>query len=591
MANAQVGLQLKIFSPTDDLLGIISDTDESGSLLDIVISENEVGGVHSFSFKVKKDLVMPITENAECYFYISGTLWFVGYVVDIPKPDQEDLFLLISGNGFYRRLEKKVINDDYTTQTLLAIIQDVGNTYLGADVNVFYNVAKIDVPSIANITIEFKDKNLFDVYSRLLSIANKDWDSAKYRFYVDNEKELVFEQINETIIKNLFEGYDFQKPDVSQDTSKIINKVLAFRTTVADPKTAEFVDTYEDTESQGRFGIFGKKITFPDFADTTTIANIANSILLRWANPIEKIMLENIPIFQGTQKYSEVGILNAGSGEQEWLIDPDGASEDNILLRSERTIGLDEVNFGLWGISNKRDLYQNLISECDSLTGWDDSNLNNTVLTVSTDRVLTGKRALKFAIGANSLGEYAEFTLDRTLFFPQELRFYIYFDTTQVSIKFIVVDINDAEVEFEIDLDLVDEWQVLNKQLGQTVDPDGFLTVVHNGGGGFLLLDFDASNQGQNKLRHQLVAGATSIKSVRIEINSNVATTMYVDRIEVSADNYNYHELLLKQIRYKLSSIGSFANLIFGERADSLIDEIKEKVKAGDIALNIFAKQ
>jgi len=591
MANAQVGLQLKIFSPTDDLLGIISDTDDSGKLLNLVITENEVGGMHSFSFKVKKDLVMPITENAECYFYISGTLWFVGYVIEVPQQDQDELFFVIHGNGFYRRLEEKVINDDYAAQTLLAIIQDVGNTYLGADVNVFYNVAKIDVPAIADITIEFKDKNLFEVYTDLLRIANKDWDSAKYRFYVDNEKDLVFEQINETITKNLFEGYDYQLPEVSQDISKVINKVLAFRTTAADPKTAEFVDTYEDTESQGRFGIFEKKITFPDFADTTTIQNIANSILKKWAEPIKKVQIENLRIFQGTQKFSEVGLLNPGSGEETWLVDQTSEIQDSVLLRSERRIGVDEFNFGLWAISNKRDLYWNLIAECDSLSGWDDSLLNNTVLTVSNERVLTGKRSLKFAIGANSMGESAEFTLDKTLFFPQTLRFYLYFASTQVSIKFIVVDINDAEVEYELDLDLTDEWQVITKQLGITVDPDGFLTVIENGGGGFLLLDFDGSNQGQNKLRHQLVAGVTSIKAVRIEINSNTATTMYVDRIEVSANTYKYHELLLKQIKYNLSSLGSYADLSFGDRADSLIDEIDEKVKDGNIALKIFSKQ
>ena len=591
MANAQVGLQLKIFSPTDDLLGIISDTDETGSLLDIVIEEQEVGGVHAFSFKVKKDLNIPITENAECYFYISGTLWFIGYVVDVPQQDQDELFFLISGNGFYRRLEKKVINDNYTTETLLAIIQDVGPNYLGADVNVFYNATKIDVPTINNITIEFKDKNLLDVYSTLLKIANNDWANAKYRFYVDNEKDLVFEQISETIVKNLFEGYDFQFPEVTQDTSNLINKVLTFRTTVADPKTAEFVAIYEDTESQGKYGIFEKKITFPDFADTTTISNIANAILNRWADPITRMQIKDIPIFQGIQKFSEIGILNDGGGDELWLVDPDGSSETNILLRSERTIGLDEINFGLWALSNKRDLYWNLISECDSLTGWDVSNLSNTVLTVDTARVLTGKRALKFAIGASSLGEYAEFTLDRTLFFPQELRFYIYFDTTQISIKFIVVDVNDAEVEFELDLDLTNEWQVILKQLGQTVDPDGFLTVIENGGGGFLLLDFDSSNQGQNKIRHQLVAGANSIKSVKIGINSNTATTMYMDRIEVSANNYKYHELLLKQVRYNLSSIGSFAELAFGERVDSVIDEINGKIKDGNVALKIFSKQ
>ena len=119
----------------------------------------------------------------------------------------------------------------------------------------------------------------------------------------------------------------------------------------------------------------------------------------------------------------------------------------------------------------------------------------------------------------------------------------------------------------------------------------GNLTVVHNGGNGNLLVDFDGSNQGAMLVRQQLSVGATSIKSIRIKIDSNIATNFYVDRIEVLSNSYKYSELLLKQIKYNLTSLGLFADLSFGGRVDSIIDEINDKVKDGDIALNIFAKQ
>jgi hypothetical protein len=546
--SAPYGVSVKIFSPTNDLLGIISDTDETGAILDFEVTDLEFGGVDTFTFKVQKDLDIPITENAECYFYVEGTLWFIGYVIDVPQKDQEELFLEIKGNGFHHRLKDKVINVTYTGQTLLAIVQNVGSTYLGADVNVFYDAGKLTLPSISGIDIQFKDKSLFEVFNTLAQIANYDWDNDKYRWYVDNDKELVYDNVSDTIDKNYFEGYDYQAPEVVQESSEIINKILAYRTQSATPKATEYVATYQNTESQGKYGIREKKIVFPDYADSTTISNMSQDILDRNADPQLKITLDNL------------------------IVDT-------------------PLEYRRFAISNKRNpVHWFLAAECDTLTGWDIGGISVTTFSVSTDRVLTGRRALKFVTAAGSSGEFVVYTLPNILYFPILVRVYIYWDTTAIPVTFVTIDKADAEVDWSLE-QITDEWAILTFRIGSDVQIRDLYVNYDAVTTGQLKVNYDASTIGFLQTLSDVLGGITSLKKVKIRIDSNTATTFYIDRIEVSANLYKYEELLLKQVRYNLTSLGLFAEAAFGERVDSIIDEIDSKVDAGNVALSIFAKQ
>ncbi|MHA1302132.1 MAG: LamG domain-containing protein [Candidatus Heimdallarchaeaceae archaeon] len=533
----QTGIQLKIYSISGDLIGFLSDTDSSGSLLKAEVVEKEIGGVEKFSFEIPRDYDIPISGGSECYFYINGTLWFIGYIINLPEKDQTDLILKIEGSGFSKKLTEKIINVTYITKTLSFIIDDIGTTYLGTSVGVYYNAAKIDVPIINDISIEFKDKNLFDVFSELLKIANYDYDTTKYRWYVDNERELVFEEINTTSQETYFEGYDYQSPKVDKKGSEVVNKILAFRTKLADRFSTEYVATYQDTESQGRLGIFEKKMIFPDYADNTTIQNISNSIINQFAYPSKRVRIKDLVV-------------------------------------------TNPLSFGFYGLANKRDYYWQLLAECDTLTGWDTGNLTVTTFSVSTDKVLTGLRSLKFITADGSLGDYVEYTLDEILYFPVNLRFYIYFLTTAISVKLVFIDKDDAQVEIEAK-QITDEWAQIESSIEEVTDL-GFMKVSD----GFLKV-----SDGFMKVRHLALAGITSIKKIRIYINSNTVTTFYIDRIEASANMYKYAKLLLKQSNYTLSSLGFFVDAVFGEKVDSIITEIDQRAIDGEIALDIYAKQ
>lgn len=622
--TAPEGIQLQLQSPTGEVLAYLSDTDESGKILNAKVIERKIGGVEKFTFQIANDTDLPITRNTECYFYVSGILRFIGQIVEIPLPDQDDPVLELTGNGFYRNLEKKVINTSYTAQTLDAIVKDVGNNYLGADIDIFYDVDKIDTPNITNIDIEFKDKNLFDVFLKLLQIANHDYDNEKYRFYIDNEKDFVFEQMTETLQTVLFEGFQYQAPEVSEDNSNIINKILTFRTTSADPRTAEYVATYQDTASQGRYGLFEKKITFPDYIDTTTISEIADFILSRRANPQTKIKIENVEIFRPPKKFSDLGVLDAGSGEDDWFLDKDVSTSEQIRLTSDIRRGLQAIDFGNWGISNKRNLFWAIVAECDTLTGWDLTNLSVTTAVLSTTRVLTGRQSIKFTTGSGSDGEYAEYTLTQEIPLALMGRLYVYFENTvdkiritfydtfsnEISFEFgtiertlevdiLLPDTDDLEVDYSggtdvLDTDIIsaityDQWLKIVQNIELATELDNFFVKPNGAAEQFQVKPNGAAEDFQIRFTSQV--GILNVKRIRITMLTNNALSFYLDRIDAYANIYKFHELQLEEIEYNLSSKLFTADLNFGELEDNIIDEIDKKVEEGDIALAIFSKQ
>jgi hypothetical protein len=545
--SAPKGVTLKLFSPSEELIAILSDTDRSGRSLNVTLSEQKMHGVTEFSFNIAKDLDIPITRNTECYFYVNQVLWKIGYIRNEPQPDQDSPLLLVEGNGFASRLEKKVINESYTSQTLDYIVKDIASTYLGEDIGVYYAVAKIDTPSVSGITLEFKDKDLLKVFDQLIQIANYNYDTDKYRWYVDNEKELVFENLSETVITNLFEGYQYLTPEVSIDNTRIVNKILAYRTTSADPDVVEFVNTYQDTASQSRYGLFEKKLTFADYIDTATVQKICEAILARNGAPSPIVKVINFPL------------------------------------------GDNPLSYGKYRLSNKKDRFWNIAADCDTLTGWDTAGISATTLSLSTTHVLTGRQSLKFVTASGSNGEYVEFTLPVQIPFPLIARVFVYFDSTAIPIQVTFYDDLGNEVDIDFSATITNQWarftqdvQLLTEVVSLYVDPNGTeenLYVDPNGSELDLVV------------RNLLQDGLFNVQKVRITILTDTAATFYVDRLDAYATVYAAHELQLEEVEYNLSRTALVANINFGEMDDSVVDEIKKKVKPGDLALDVFSKQ
>lgn len=555
--TAPDGIQLHLISPTGDTLAILSDTDRSGPILDARVTDLKIGGVDTFSFRIAKDFDFPLSRNTECHFYVNSNLWFIGYITEVPQQDQNDPVLEVVGQGFVHRLKSKIITSTQTSQTLDTIIKVILSANLGEDLRVLYDVAKITTPVIVGLTVEYNDANLFDVLEELLGIANFDYDTARFRFYVDNENEFVFEQIPTTIqLPHLFEGFDYQAPDVTEDNSALVNRVSSYRATTADPKVVEFVSTREDTASQANFGLFEKKITYPSFLSTNAINDIADFILARRKLPETKINIEN------------------------------------FLLGDVAA----PLVFGIHALSNRRGDYREILFDGSDVSDWTTGDLVSTSLGLSSVHVLTGKQSMLITTTGLSNGSFTELTLPRVVPFPHLARAFVYFSAPQhIRVSFFSVDGREISIEFGDVGSTPNEWLrkdvpiMLETLLSdyQVVTPTGIsppedLLVVSPTAG---------STPEVLGVRTIVVDGILDIEKIRITILTANGTFIWIDLVDASITNYNYHELLLEQVDYNLSSLGLFANLFFGDKDDNVFTEIGEQVKDGDIALGVVSKQ
>ena len=541
---------VNIYSITGSLVATFMNNTEGGENLKVKCSENRMGGLDTFSFEVPSTTTEPLFTDMECRIYVDGVWWYTGYADFIPNLDTYDPTIEIEGQGFYHKLEDKTANESYTSQTLAAIVADIGVNYLGSDINVLYNAAKIDVPALSGISISFDDMTLLEVFEELASLANYQYSTQQYTWGVDKEKELYFEEIPNDLQGHLFEGYHYQFPEVSKiGGNSIINQILAYRATSAGSSTTEYVNTYEDAGSKELNGTYEEKITFPSYLDNTTIANICAGILEKNSQPLDRVEIENLEVS-------------------------------------------DRLPIGFYGLSNRRDKYFLTVNDMEDVADWDLTSLVNTTVTISSDKVFTGRRAMKIVTAAGSLGEKFTYDLPIPVKFPDIFRLFVFLEDINGALTVRLYGSNDNSVDimFGDQGDQSGEWIKRLVPVSLLLDT-GFLFVDESAGNsGYMIVDIDASNSGKMIIDTLVREGVTDIVRVEIEMDTDVATTMYIDALSVQANTYLNREIMLEQIEYELDK-SYIVKATFGTKVDSVIDEIKGDVKAGDIALSVFSKQ
>lgn len=546
--DSPTNILVKCLSVTGALVATFYNNTLRGENLLVECSERKDGGLNDFSFTVPSDTPEPLFNDMECQIHVDGVHWFSGFAEYIPERDTDDPIIRIEGKGFVNKLKEKFVDETYTTQTLDYIIKDLANTYLGADINVYYDILKISVPVVSALTIEFNSKSLFECFTMLAGIANKDYDTAPYTWGVDEEKELYFNAISTTDKAHFFEGYHYQSPGVEKISSNIVNKILVYRTTTGGTSTSEYVATYEDTGSQGLYGLYGKKITFPDYIDTTTISNICNGVLEKYAEPFNQIEIRDLPV---TEK----------------------------------------LDIGFYATSNRKDMYFLNVNELEDITDWNITQMLNSTPTISEDQVFTGRKALKIVSTASSANDYMEHTLAVPVKFPETFRIFVYLADPTCDITITLTDTNNNSVDLQFTgAGYEDQWIKRLTLVSLELDT-GFIQVDYDvSNSGFLIVDYDGSNSGKMLVDTLVREGVTDIAKVRITMNAGTVNTVYVDAMDVEANTYLYRSLLVEELKYTLNKSRT-VDMVLGGKVDSLIDGIQSSVSSGNIALAVFSKQ
>lgn len=539
----------KVFSITGALVADYYSNVENNSALDIELKVNKVGGLDKFTVGLSNNFQDPLFPDMICKFYVDGVHWDTGFAEVVPDFDTDIARVEIAGKGFIHKLKSVIVNEAYTSQTFDFILKDVLSSYLSVDVGVLYNVANIDAPTITAFDIQFKDKKLFDVLKDLLEIANYDFLTTEYYYYVDSEQYFHFGELDLTIQESLFEGYQYQDPIVKDKSDKIVNKVLTYRTTLADDNVVEYVATYSDADSIDENGEEVKKLTFGDYISTPAMANFANAIIKRLKDPQVSVQIKDL---ETTSK----------------------------LL------------FGKYRLSNKKQEYFRVISQMNDLTPWVTTGLLNTTPTIDTTEVFTGRTSIKLVTAVGSATDIMSLTLPSPIYYPTLFKGYVYLITSGLQFTIRVTDTFNNSVDIEIgqNNEPLNTWLKFSVKINLDLGT-GFLHVDYDvTNEGNLLVDYDVSNEGRISLDQLLNDGILNVKKIDIIVDSNIVGTAYFDQLEVLTTSYKEHELTLEKIEYNLG-MARLADASFGDVPDNLVDEIKANVKDGDIALSVFSKQ
>lgn len=530
------GTEIKLVSLSGELIQYLRNSDNSGEVLKCKVEQIKNGGVNEIVFSVDKNTNIPVFPGLLIDVYKDGEIFATGYSDTVPKPQSESPEVEVKCLGFMHKLKNKTINKTYSATTLSAIIADLEPDL--NEVDIFYDVSKITLPGDAVTDLVFDDKTLLESITIILQIANEDYNNAQYRWFIDNERTLNFSLIPAASERGLFEGFNYQAPEVEEDDSKIINRVLIYKTDEVDTKILSYVTTLNDTDSQGKYGIRDKKIVFPDFVDNTTLNRLAAGVLEKFKDPKTKFLIENLE-------------------------------------------GVD-FPFSFYNLSGKIEESWQLMSECDSFDGWDLSNVTDTIVSLSTERVLTGRRSIKAITTDGSLDEYIQLDLETPIYGPLIFRFYLYLEEA-MNLEVVLIDTNDVEYPFnlgvaELKLD-VDKDVSTEKHLEVN---DGTLHGVS--------VNLQVAYT-DDWLKIESPIDVFAIKAVKIIFRTDAASIVFFDRLELKARSYSTNKLTLEKIESELNKDYALSKAEFGDIFETLHDTIKEKVKDGDIALSIVAKQ
>jgi hypothetical protein len=418
---------------------------------------------------------------------------------------------------------------------LKAVLQDIVQFFLAQFSPIVYDITKINPPDITITKLEFKKKDVRKAIDTVLEIANKDYRTTQYRYYIDKDKVFNFEAIANDPIKGYFEGFNYQDPDVKSSDTKIVNKINIYRA-IENSQDIEFVSTLSDSKSIELYGNRDLNITISDFVDTTSAEDIAKAILDLKKLPVKNIKVEDLEVTD------------------------------------------EPFPFGFYLINNKVSSYANLVSEFTNKLNWDSDLTGNVRFEEDSTHVFSGRTSFKVELENVVAGDYIERTLDEVIYFPKTLCLYVRQEDRGQFFTVTIFDEDGASITPSAFTYLTKEdTGFLLQENGSKLilEQIGYNTVVT---GQFVKISID-------------ISALKSVKTVRFNWQvTGISAVLYLDRLEVVTESYFQNNLALLSANYSLDSKSLLASCEYGEQLDTIFDSIKKLDEKQINLIDIFQK-
>lgn len=533
--NTFNGLSVTFYSPYGEQIATLTAGRGAGVKLESEMTFSKYGNLESFDLMVKRNIDIPFFNGMNTRFYFKNLPFAYGYIELVPPTDQTSSVISLRGYGYSKKLNDKKITATYSSSTVSAILADLGSTYF-LDLGINYNPTKLQSPVLSVSSATWDDKSIIDIIDDLVSMCNTAFSTVEYIYGVDESGDFYFKGIGtDTIEKAYFEGWNYQNPETEYDAESLINKVLLFRTTSGDNKTTEYVNTYTDSDSIDKYGIYDKKITVPDYIDNTTAENIANGVIAEWKDPKYRITVSDL-------------IIN------------------NVLP------------FAYYTVTNKRQDQIIVDSEFASDTEWG-GDYSAYAFDIIDTNVLTGRLCFEWTISGD-LGD--SITKSVEYYMPSKLRLYIRQQTAgeflslsvtgkSRTISQSIVDSGGDNLEVSDGADLV--TFIADDTVLSSININ--VPVINE----WIYADLD-------------LTGWFRIDTIAITVINNDPNVILLDRLEIFTNSYISRELSLEKINYVFNANSiKCKDATFGKKKLTLTEKLETVDKKNNIPYDIFSKQ
>ena len=531
------GLFAVFYSPSGEQVANLISGYGEGKRLQAELKFSKLGGLKTFNIELLRNNRIPLFNGINVRLYWKNKPFSYGYINKIPPSEQTDSVIKLSGVGYSKKLDDKVITESYTSTTDTDIIKDIASTYF-LDLGINYNPTKIVAAGLTYSQVSWEDKSITKILMDIVKAANNDYENIQFIYGVDEYGDFYFQGIQPQFLKNgYYEGYQFQNPSVKNKNNKMVNQIKIYRTneTTGD---VEYVDTVSNDDSIENYGLFEDKLTVADFVDNTTAGNIAYGIVKDKGQLKKELEIEDL-------------------------------KTDSLLP------------FGYYNVATKPQTQSITLSEFNDKDDWFITTPAN--VEIETDNVFTGRKCFKWK-GGSLLGE--RLRMEKDIYSPKIIRLYVRQGDTGEKIILRIRGLKSQDVPIlETDTARPVVTDIPAKILMQSETPahddTEFSQKIYDNHitGDWVNLDFNISDY-------------FKINRITIQLNENITNDILLDRLEVFTESYITNTLALEEVSYEFgSTFLKCGSVVFGDRPDTLTDDLKDVNEKTDISLNIFSKE
>lgn len=530
---------LQFYSQSDYFVGDIRLDHSNSNYLKVKATEEKVGGLKGFNFEIDKLPDFSFFNLMKVRIILNGVHWYTGELLLSEEPDTRDPVKQFSGRGYVKYFSDiDNITETYENKTLKEILEDQIFNNIISITPIKYDPDLIAPPDITITKMEISSKSVKKIFDNILDIANKNYDTAQYTYGVNKDLFVYFREIERTVKNNYFEGYQFQDPKVKVNDSKVINSIELFRAKENNTDELETIGIIEDSESISRYGLRKSKITSNEYIDNTTTVNIANSKLKKFKDALTEISVKDME-----------------------LDDP--------------------IEIGFYNISNRIQEYKKLVNDCENLSDW---TISTGTSSISLDSLnyISGKNSFKWESPGNATGDNIEIELDDPIMYPLTLRAYFKQDVVGEKINLTAYDEDGNEIT-------AGEMEYFN-----ILTEDGGFLLAENGD---FIVQEDTNQLGIDiKIIEDWflfkfdISTISNLKKINFYILNNDAFVLNIDRIEVISKSFFTRLLTLDKAEYELNRNGITFSGVFGEKIDTVLDDIKKLEEDDQNILGLFQK-